>query len=59
MAERRRKLQMVTAFMGLDTSTELLARYRNQALVPGICTGEFCDGISYVSCDEEAGWCWD
>ena len=51
-AERRRKLRVVTAFMGMYTSADLAARYRDQALVPGICTGRFCDGISYVGCDD-------
>lgn len=44
-ADRLRKIRMVTTFMGLDTPAELLARYRDQAIVPGICTGEFCDSI--------------
>lgn len=55
--ERRRKLRIVADFMGCDGPGELLARYRNQAVVPGICTDPGCDWIMSVGCDEVADTC--
>ena len=56
-SERRRKLRIVTEYMCFLKPPELLDHYQNRAIVPGICTEYFCDCMSNVLCDEEAGWC--
>lgn len=56
-SERRWKIRVVTDFMGFYDPSELLYKYKDKAMVPGICTDKYCDWISYVPCDEEAGWC--
>lgn len=58
-SERRRKLRIVTEYMCFLKHHELLAHYKDSAIVPGICTDYFCDCIITVLCDEEAGWCPD
>lgn len=55
--ERQFKQRIVTEYMGFEKPADLLASYRNKAIVPGICTEAFCDCIITVECDQEAGWC--
>ena len=55
--ERRRKLRIVSEFMGFEGPRDLLAHYQNKSIVPGICTDAFCDLIMNVECDEVADRC--
>jgi hypothetical protein len=55
--ERRRKLCIVSEFMGFDGPRDLLEHYRDKSIVPGICTDQFCDWIMNVECNEVADLC--
>jgi hypothetical protein len=57
--ERKRKMRVVTEFMGYYDPKDLLSFYQDKKMAPGICTEKYCDGISLVECDEESGYCWD
>ena len=55
--ERRRKLRIVSEFMGFFDPRDLLEHYRDKSIVPGICTDALCDWIMNVECDEVADLC--
>jgi hypothetical protein len=56
-SERRRKLRIVSEYLGFLSAEDLLCHFRGKSIVPGICTDRLCDCIISVECDEGADLC--
>lgn len=56
-SERSKKLRRVANALGYDHPLNLLHRYLDKEIVPGICTNEICDCVTNVAAAEEIGHC--